>query len=429
MGFLHHITKAISHAAKTVEHIATHPQDTVKTVEKGVEGVAHGVKDLAQGHGMTGLGEIVGGAKKVLDPDHLVGASHQLARPITNPINKALAQGIKGATGHNVLGSHPLNTVGTVVAGVVTAGAGSALMAGASIGEAIAAGVGAAEGLAGAGVSAVGTGLSTVGLDAAGATVSGWGGALSAAAASNAFTSGAVQATTGGLNELGDWTASNGGSVFNGGYGATGLHGGVGIGTATGGQQAGLQGSFAAASNAASASQLAGSNGLVTGFGDAVAGITNPYSLSPSLDAQTQFAQAASGHMGTDGVGLYGESAKGVVDNSSGALGSFQGANYTASEQFRNSQNLNGWKNTLKSTQQQSPAASSGATSGDTKGGLGDILKANPKMGLDEASTGYLTNPTQDLKQNLDYTLDIKQYKADDYNPSHDFTPVEFTNF
>lgn len=191
--FTHNVSHAVSHAVHQVAHEVTHPQEVIKTAVHGVQGVAHGVGDIARGHIGTGLGEIAKGAGHIIDPAHLVGAAHQLARPITNPINKALVQGIKGVTGHNVLGSHPLNAVGTVVAGLATAGAGTAaigaLEAGAgwagalsATGTTIAANL---ESMAGSALSGLGTAASAVGAESLGSAATTWGGSLASASAAN----------------------------------------------------------------------------------------------------------------------------------------------------------------------------------------------------------------------------------------------------
>lgn len=189
MGFFKKVTKAVSKSVKTV---AKGVEQTIKHPLEGPEDLIHGVSEMAQGHFKEGLGDMVNGIKRVADPFHVVGASHQLARPVTDPVNKALAQGIKGVTGHNVLGSHPLNTVGTVAASIFTGGAASAAMAGAGFAGAMAAGTSALESAGSTLLSSIGGGLSSIGLDSAGAAVSGAGSSLGSMAASSMAASGTV---------------------------------------------------------------------------------------------------------------------------------------------------------------------------------------------------------------------------------------------
>ncbi|MGL5603672.1 MAG: hypothetical protein ACRDDP_00180 [Plesiomonas sp.] len=189
MGFFKKVSKAVSGSVKT---IAKGVEQTIRHPLEGPEDLLHGVSEMAHGNFKEGLGDMVNGIKRVADPFHVVGASHQLARPITDPVNKALAQGIKGLTGRNVLGSHPLNAVGTVAASIFTGGAASAAMAGAGFAGAMAAGTSALESAGSTLLSSIGGGLSSIGLDTAGTAVSGAGSTLGSMAASSMAASGTV---------------------------------------------------------------------------------------------------------------------------------------------------------------------------------------------------------------------------------------------
>lgn len=189
MGFFSKVKKAVSSSVKTV---AKGVEQTIRHPLEAPEDILHGVGEMAQGNFKEGLGDMVNGIKRVADPFHIVGATHQLSRPITDPVNKAMAQGIKGITGHNVLGSHPLNTVGTVAASIFTGGAASAAFAGAGMAGAMAAGTSALESAGSTLLSSIGSGLSTIGLDSAGAAVSGAGASLGSMAASSMAASGTI---------------------------------------------------------------------------------------------------------------------------------------------------------------------------------------------------------------------------------------------
>lgn len=189
MGFFSKIGHALSGAAKTIEGGA---EQFIRHPLEGPKDILEGANEMFHGNFKAGLGEVFHGIKRSVDPLHTVGAAHQAARPVTNPVNKALADTIKGVTGHNVLGSHPLNTVGTVVASVFTAGAAGAAMAGAGFAGSMAAG---ASSLASAGstaLGAVGSGLTNVGLSSLGSAVSGAGASLGAEATSLMAASGTI---------------------------------------------------------------------------------------------------------------------------------------------------------------------------------------------------------------------------------------------
>lgn len=183
------VTHAIGGAFKTITHgVKEFAHDPLE----GPRDLFNGLDDMVHGDFKGGLGEIMHSAKRTLDPFHAVGAAHQAARPITDPINKGLAKGIKGLTGHNVLGSHPLNTVGTVVASVFTGGAAAAVAGGASFAGAMSAGVSALESAGASALGAVGTGLTNVGLTSAGTAVSGAATSLASAATSAMAASGTI---------------------------------------------------------------------------------------------------------------------------------------------------------------------------------------------------------------------------------------------
>lgn len=439
--FIHKVTHSVEHAVKNTVKVAEKSVvNTVKAPERAVKSAIAVVKDVSTGH----FGHALNDLKGVLDPAHVVGLSHQLNRPITNPINKALAQGIKGATGHNVLGSHPLNTVGTVAAGIATGGAASALMAGATLAEAAMAGVGALEGAVGAGVGAVGSGLSTVGLDAAGQAVSGWGSALQAAAAGNAFASGAVESAV--TSAPSSWSATNSGSVFNGGYGATGSNAGFSTGlSSTGSAQAGLTNSFAAAGSQGAADTLVnpatqsvggwanfgaqqaahgtelGTSGL--SFGDAAAGGYN-----------SMTAQAAAGQLGTNGAGVYGESAGGTVANAAnhGMLTGSEIFNTQSTTGYATAEQ-NRWKDAIKSTQTKSNTSTTTPSTQQAQtaaAGQDAMSLKKSSMDLTPAKFNFLTYDNMNLGLTAPKLINPDEFKPqEEFKINSNAAPIQFTNF
>lgn len=178
MGFLKHIGHSISHGLKS----------TVKAVEHNP--VSHA------------LSEAYHVVETPLVHNPLSREIGKGWRAVERPVNKGLAKGIKAVTGHNVLGSHPLTTIGSAVGAYFTAGAAGALMGGASLSGAASAGISGLESAAGSAVGGIGSGLSAVGANSLGGVVSGWGTALDAAATSAMASSGSIAGQMGlsGLN-------------------------------------------------------------------------------------------------------------------------------------------------------------------------------------------------------------------------------------
>lgn len=189
MSFFKKVTKAVKKSVHTIEGGA---EQFIRHPLEGPKDIIHGVEEMAQGHWKQGLGTAMNGLKRSVDPLHTVGAAHQAARPVTDPVNKALADTIKTVTGHNVLGSHPLNTVGTVVASIFTGGAAAGAMAGAGFAGSMAAGMSALESAGSTALSAIGGGLSSIGLESAGSAVSGLGAELGTAASASMAASGTI---------------------------------------------------------------------------------------------------------------------------------------------------------------------------------------------------------------------------------------------